>query len=73
MQRQVITLFPSFFLRYAICAVFVFARRMLRQAETLCELAFALGGKVGEQIPEKICMTLICVIILFLEWGLGIF
>ena len=42
--------------RLPTCAA-VYARRMLRQAETLCELAFALGGKVGEQITDLLGMT----------------
>lgn len=41
--------------RLPTCAA-VYARRMLRQADTLCELAFALGGKVGEQIASLLCM-----------------
>jgi len=42
--------------RLPTCAA-AYARRMLRQAETLCELAFALGGKVGEQIAALLGMT----------------
>jgi len=42
--------------RLPTCAA-VYARRMLRQAESLCELAFALGGKVGEQIADLLGMT----------------
>ena len=42
--------------RLPTCAA-VYARRMLRQAETLCALAFALGGKAGEQIADVLGMT----------------
>ncbi|HEU5376653.1 MAG TPA: ISL3 family transposase [Ktedonobacteraceae bacterium] len=42
--------------RLPTCAP-AYARRMLRQAEILCELAFALGGKVGEQIAQLLGMT----------------
>ena len=37
--------------RLPTCAP-AYARRTLRQTEILCELAFALGGKVGEQIAQ---------------------
>jgi len=42
--------------RIAPCAA-VYARRMQRLAEALCELAFALGGKVGEQITHLLAIA----------------
>ncbi len=42
--------------RLPTCAP-AYARRMLRQAEILCELAFALGGKGGEQIAQLLGMA----------------
>ncbi len=42
--------------RLSPCAA-VSARRMLRQAEMLCALAFALGGKGGEQIADLLGMA----------------
>jgi hypothetical protein len=34
-----------------------YARRTSKQAETLPELAFALGGKVGERAAYLLCMA----------------
>jgi transposase len=42
--------------RLPTCAP-AYARRTLRQAEILCELAFVLGGKADEQIAQLLGMT----------------
>ena len=42
--------------RLPTCAP-AYARRMLRQADALSEIAFALGGKAGEQIARLLAMS----------------